>query len=207
MAAMVESIRVGSWQGRSAVTARGEVGPEMLAAAIRGDRPAFVAILHHYDRVLRLVAWQVLGDRDLMDDVLQEVALKAWRGLPGFRGEAALGTWLSRLTYNASVDLLRRLRPDELAWTAVQLPDEHDAPTTADPAESVAEIAALRAAFAALPAEQRVTVMLIDREGYDYRTVADLLDVRPGTVASRLNRAHAALRSALVAPSMKETPS
>ena len=170
----------------------------LLAAALRGDQRAFVDLLRRHDRMLRLVAWQVLGDRDLMDDALQEVALKAWRGLPGFRGEAALGTWLSRLAYNAGIDMLRRRRRElpleepvgrDSLWAG---PADH-----ADPADLVGDREALRAAFIALPVDQRLTVLLVDREGCDYETVAGILGVRPGTVASRLSRARSALRAAL----------
>ncbi len=206
MLAVVESIAVARRRGRGPVRANtascGEVEPNLMAAAMSGDRAAFVSMLAHYDRLLRLVAWQVLGDRDLMDDALQEVALKAWRSLSGFRGEAQLGTWLGRLAYNASVDLLRR-RPAEMALEAAAasaLPLWADSSSGADPAETIASQAALRAAFSSLTVEQRLTVMLVDREGYDYETVAAVLGVRPGTIASRLHRAHAGLRAALGTP-------
>jgi len=206
MLAMVESAPVGDTRREAQVESRGAlrtaVDPAVLAAARSGDRRAFVTVLRHHDRLLRLVAWQVLGDRDLMDDVLQEVALKAWLALPGFRGEAAVGTWLSRLAFNAAVDLLRRRPRDQPVDTSTgsQTPVWADHASGADPADHVGGGASLRAAFAALPAGQRLTVMLIDREGYDYDTVAGILGVRPGTVASRLNRARVALRAALTPP-------
>lgn len=170
----------------------------LLAAARSGDPAAFVDLLRRHDRLLRLVAWQVLGDRDLMDDALQEAAMKAWQSLPGFRGEAGVSTWLARLAYHAAIDLLRRrhgeqpVTADEAAVLLWVHPERG-----ADPSGPVGEQDALRAAFATLPPDQRVTVMLVDHEGYDYETVARVLGVRPGTVASRLNRARAALRAAL----------
>ncbi len=203
MPAMVGSIAVARITDGRPVAAdsasRGDTVARLLVAAIDGDRTAFVAVLAHYDRLLRLIAWQVLRNRDLMDDALQEVALKAWRALPGYRGEAQLGSWLGRLAYNASVDLLRRRpaeRPLDMANAAVT-PLWADPSSGADPAEAIGVESLLREAFAALPAEQRLTVMLVDREGFDYETAAGVLGVRPGTVASRLNRARRALRAAL----------
>ena len=74
-------------------------------------------------------------------------------------------------------------------------------PTIAgDPADHVAARAELRAAFSRLPAELRLTVMLVDREGYDYVSTAAILGVPIGTVASRVSRARLALQSALDAP-------
>lgn len=184
-------------------------GHEVLAAARCGDRAAFLRLLHDHDRLLRVVAWQVLGDRDLMDDALQEVAVRAWRGLRGYRGDATVATWLGRLAYNTAVDLLRRERRRDAATpiegVALEADLEHGASVplwarpdeAADPADGVAERARLHGAFALLSAEQRLTVLLIDREGYDYAAVAAVLGVRPGTVASRLSRAHAVLRDAL----------
>ena len=64
-----------------------EIEPDVLAAALRGDDEAFVSVMRHYDRRLRLVAYHVVGNRQLMDDVLQEVTLRAYRSLSGFRGD------------------------------------------------------------------------------------------------------------------------
>ena len=190
-------------------------GHEVLAAARGGDRSAFLQLLRDHDRLLRVVAWQVLGDRDLMDDALQEVAVKAWRGLRGYRGDATVATWLGRLAYNAAVDLARRERRREAAMpldavgspTAAAPAADADrgalvplwsrTDEAADPADAVGERARLRDAFSLLSAEQRLTVLLVDREGYDYAAVAAVLGVRAGTVASRLSRAHAVLREAL----------
>jgi RNA polymerase sigma-70 factor (ECF subfamily) len=129
-----------------------------------------------------------------MDDVLQEVYIKAFLALPGFRGRSSLGTWLYRITYTTCIDALRRQRrlsavPDELAL------DARDA--APDPGDELAERERLSAALGALPPEQRVAVLLVDREGFDYRTVAEILDVPFGTAASRVSAARHALRRAL----------
>ena len=151
-----------------------EIEPEILAAAVRGDDEAFVSVMRHYDRRLRIVAYHVVGNRQLMDDVLQEVTLRAYRSLSRFRGDSSLGTWLCRITYRASCDALARadrlypMPPDEL-------PEPRDAEP--DPAEALAMRAALTDALAALPPEQRLAVLLVDREGYDYATTAEILGV------------------------------
>ena len=83
-----------------------EVDPDVLAAAVSGDDEAFIRVMRHYDRRLRIVAFHVLGSRQLMDDVLQEVTLRVYRSLPRFRGESSLGTWLCRITYRACCDAI-----------------------------------------------------------------------------------------------------
>lgn len=169
----------------------------MLARAQGGDGEAFAALVRHYDAGLRALAFHLLGDRELMDDALQETYLKAFRALPGFRGESALGTWLYRITYNVCLDELRRrghrerllpLPTGEAAEARATLPDA---------GERVARATALRAALMELPGDERATVWLVDGEGYDYRAAAEVLGVPEGTVASRLSRARASLREAL----------
>ena len=173
-----------------------EIEPGILAAAVRGDDEAFVSVMRHYDRRLRIVAYHVVGGRQLMDDVLQEVTLRAYRSLRSFRGDSSLGTWLCRITYRASCDAIERadrlypLPPDEL-------PEPRDCEP--DLAETLATRAALADAFAALPPEQRLAVLLVDREGYDYATTAEILGVPPGTLASRLSAAREKLRRCLSA--------
>jgi RNA polymerase sigma-70 factor (ECF subfamily) len=169
----------------------GEVDPAVLAAAQRGDREAFIGVLRHYERRLRGIAFHHLQDQQLMEDVLQEVAIRAYRGLPAFRRESSVGTWLCRLTYNTCVDVHRRRRPDEpIAPQSVALVPGADS----DPADAIAERDLVMQALAGLTPEQRLAVLLVDREGFDYASAAEILGVPVGTLASRLNRARAQLR-------------
>ena len=152
----------------------------------------FERLVRDHDLELRRLAYRLLGDRDRMDDVLQEAYLKAYRALPRFRGEAAVGTWLYRIVYNACVDAGRRSR-DVVALDSVrELADP--APT---PFEATFERRRLAAALGALSAEDRAAVLLVDAQGFDYGAAAEVLGVPPGTIGSRLNRARRILRRAL----------
>jgi RNA polymerase sigma-70 factor (ECF subfamily) len=171
-----------------------EIDAAVLAAAQRGDREAFISVLRHYERRLRVIAFHHLQDRQLMEDVLQEVAVRDYRALPAFRWEAAVGTWLCRLAYNTCVDVHRRRRPEEpIAPHSVALV----AGAGCDPADAVAERDLVIQALAGLTPEQRLAVLLVDREGFDYAGAAEILGVPVGTLASRLNRARAQLRARL----------
>ena len=150
--------------------------------------------MRHYDRRLRIVAYHTLGDRQLMDDVLQEVTIRVYRSLARFRGDSSLGTWLCRITYRACCDAMARA--DRTRTVPLDgLPEPPD--PAPDPAEALAAKEALAEAFAALTPQQRLAVLLVDREGYDYVTTATILDVPMGTLASRLNAARAMLRRCL----------
>ena len=181
--------------------ATGEIEDEVVAAARRGDARAFEAVLRHYDRRLRVVADRLLGDRELMDDALQEVAIRTLRGLPSFRGEAPLGAWMCRIATTTCLDMLRRRRPED-ATAPDELLERPD--TAADPADGLDARQSLGRALAGLPPEQRLAVLLIDQFGYDFRAAADALGVPVGTVASRVAAARSRLRAALTAEAREE---
>jgi RNA polymerase sigma-70 factor (ECF subfamily) len=187
------------WQGVLRAVAIPQAGAEVdelvLARARQGDQDAFASVVGHYDHRLRALAFRLLGDRDRMDDVLQEAYVKAFRALPRFKGASALGTWLYRITYNACLDDLRR-RPAVASVTY----DPARAARIADPRPGPADVVErddLAAALDRLPTDQRAAVMLVDAYGLDYADAAEVLGVRAGTIGSRLNRAHASLRTAL----------
>jgi RNA polymerase sigma-70 factor (ECF subfamily) len=172
-----------------------DVAIAIVDRARRGEVRAFGPIVDHYDRRLRALAYRLVGDRDLMDDVLQEVYVKAFRALPGFKGDASIGTWLFRITYNTCLDQLRR---DRNVVPLFGDPGQYDRPSPAlGPDDTAVARHDLAAALATLKPDQRAAVLLVDAFGYDYSEAGSVLGVPAGTVASRLNRARAALRLVL----------
>lgn len=164
-----------------------------------GDRAAFTALVRRHDHRLRGLAYRLLaGDRHRMDDAMQEAYLNAYRALGRFRSDADASTWLYRIVYNACVDELRRgnRRPEPVDPAGHEGPTARSGPAT----QAAAADAALRG-LRALPDDQRVTVVLVDGEGFDNVAAAEILGVAPGTVASRLSRARAAMRAVLHDPS------
>jgi RNA polymerase sigma-70 factor, ECF subfamily len=167
-----------------------DIGAPVIERARNGDQDAFAAVIRQCDPGLRALAYRLLADCDLMDDVLQETYVNAFRALPRFRGESRLGTWFYRIAY-ACLDELRRSRRTK------ELPLEAEVPRRAgDPGDVAARSRDLAEALAALPSEERAAVLLVDAQGFDYRESARILGIREGTAASRLNRARASLRIA-----------
>ena len=165
-----------------------------VARARAGDAEAFAALIERNDRSLRALAFRLLGDRDRMDDVLQDAYVKAYRALPGFGGRASVGTWLYRIAYNTCLDELRRsARLVDLPLGELGERRDHR-PGVAD---TVAHRRDLASALAALSPEDRAAVLLVDGRGFDYGEAGEVLGIPQGTVASRLNRARAQLRRAL----------
>ena len=156
----------------------------------RIDADGLVALIREHDLRHRRLAFRLLGDRDRMDDVLQDAYIRAFRALPRFRGGSAVGTWLYRIVYNACLDDLRR------SGSRKEVSLEEWRETRGRP-DDVDQRLDLDAALAALPIELRAVVLLVDADELSYEQAAEVLGIPPGTVASRLSRARDALRGAL----------
>jgi RNA polymerase sigma-70 factor, ECF subfamily len=179
-----------------------EKRPRADTAAGTWSRDDFAALVREQDHGLRMLAYRLLGDAELMDDVLQEAYLRAYKALPGFREEAAAATWLYRITYNVCMDHLRnRQRAGRHLGTpsSLELLSEEGFEPAAphDEFESLTERQDLERALDALPVDQRAAVLLVDALGYDYRAAAGILGVREGTLGSRLHQARSLLRRAI----------
>lgn len=176
------------------IRGRAELHPAVLAAARRGDAQAFTEVLRHHDRELRLLAFRLLGDQQQMEDALQDAAIRAYRALPRFRGRSSIGTWLHRIVYTTCIDHLRR-RPGLMESPSPAA--EEVADPDSDPLDRLVAWERLDAALGALPPNQRVALLLIDQEGYDYQTAGEIVGVPAGTVSSRVSTARATVRRLL----------
>jgi RNA polymerase sigma-70 factor (ECF subfamily) len=172
------------------------IDADVVCAAQRRDHHAFALIVAAYQERLNALVYHILQDRGATQDVVQDALLRAYRALPQFRGEATLGTWLYRIAYTAAMDHLRRQgrRPEVICEDPLP---RGAAATCDDSAENSGLRDAIARGLAALPVDQRLTLLLVDREDLTYREVAAIMDVSPGTVCSRLQRAREKLRSTL----------
>jgi RNA polymerase sigma-70 factor, ECF subfamily len=169
----------------------------LLAAHVAGEHEAFgVLARRHRDR-LWAVALRTTGDPEEAADALQDAFVNAFRRADGYRGEAAVTTWLHRVVVNACLDRLRR----RAVRAADPLPEAFDRTVTAqDPAEppdQAAERAERRdrvlAALCDVSPEQRAALVLVDMEGRTVEEAAQILGVPTGTVKSRCARGRARL--------------
>ena len=165
---------------------------ELVELARTGDRPAFDELLRRHDDRMRGLAFRLIADRHGMDAVLHEAYLTAYRGLPDFRTTSDFGRWLYRITYNCCIDEIRRRKHAPSSNNADADPAE-----ASEPGQAASTTEAVRQALADLSPGQRVTVVLVDGEGFDHHAAAEILGVAPGAVASRLYRARTKLRRSL----------
>ncbi len=179
----------------------------LLAAHRAGDARALGILLESYQDRLFAVCLRMLGDRDRARDLTQDAMVKIIQGLPRFDGRSKLSTWMIRVTMNACLSELRKLRLRRHAslQTTVGTGFEGEGstlestlasgePGTSAGVESGEDRADVSSALARITPEQRAILILRDMQGLDYATIADLLDIPAGTVKSRIFRARVALR-------------
>ena len=150
--------------------------------AVLGDRRAFDELVRRYQSpVRRFFLNQTLGDSQLSDDLAQDTFIKAYTHIKSFRGLASFQTWLMRIAYNVFYDYTRKR---QLALSDWQLAESQQ--PTADSRQPVSMD--IHAALALLKPDERtcITLQLID--GYDIKTVAEITDMKEGTVKSHLSR-------------------
>jgi RNA polymerase sigma-70 factor (ECF subfamily) len=145
----------------------------------------------HYPYVVRLAA-SLIGDVESAKDVAQDVFVAVFRGLPKFRGESSLKTWIYQITLRTAGrhSVKRKKQP------ATGLDLDFDARHGGESADSAATLAELVAALASLPLEARTVLALVAIEGLSHEAAAEVLGVPVGTVWSRL---HAARRKLVLA--------
>lgn len=166
---------------------------ELLAGCRAGDAAAQRALFdRHRDRVYTIALHYLKGDEAGALDVTQDVFVRVFRTLGTFRGDARIGTWLYRIVVNACLDELRRRR--RVLYFGDVPPALHPAVPALEPEGLDADVAA---ALAALTPKLRMVVLLRHFEDLSYDEMAAALHCSPGTVASRLSRAHALLAQAL----------
>jgi RNA polymerase sigma-70 factor (ECF subfamily) len=157
-----------------------------------GDDVAFGELVERYKHLVYGMVWRLTSDRSQADDLAQEVFLKVYRGLPYFRGEARLSTWIFRIVSNVCSEARSR-RPAEM-------PDARSArePGGSDGAFADLELRdRLDKALAQLPEQYRLLIAAHYLDGVQYDVLAETLDIPIGTVKTHLYRAKRRLRELL----------
>ena len=177
---------------------------DLAVRARGGDHDAFSALVDGSIGRLYAVACLILRDRDRAHDAVQEAMIAAWRDIRGLRDPERVDAWFRRLVVRACYRQARR----EQRRAVVELRVVSQLPQTAPgPELSVVDRDQLERGFERLAPDQRAVLVLYHYLGLPLADVAETLDIPTGTVKSRLNRAHAAMRAALAAddrPSLAE---
>jgi RNA polymerase sigma-70 factor, ECF subfamily len=180
---------------------------ELVQLARQGEAAAFRAIMQRSNRRLYRIARAVMNDDSEAEDVVQESYVRGLTALASFRGDSSLTTWLSRIVLNEAMGRLRRRRPtvdvDALEDRQARQGDIIPFPLTSrepDPERAIAQRqikALLESAIDELPDSFRTVLMARAVEGMSIEETAELFDLKPETVKTRLHRARQLLRDAL----------
>ena len=165
---------------------------ELVQAARRGDKRAFVEIVARHQAMVCGVALGILGDFAASEDAAQEAFLTAWRKFHDLREPERLRPWLAQIARNAALGHLRRTRGHDALEEALALAD--DSPTPDETAANEEEAALVRESLAKLPETYRLPLILFYREGQSVRAVADALSITEDAVKQRLARGREMLR-------------
>ena len=180
---------------------------ERVRRAAQGDEQAFEELVIEHQKNVYNLCWRMSGNPDDALDLSQEAFLRAWRCLDQYQFDAAFSTWLYRLTNNVCIDFLRRRRRQQHESLTVAEDDptgrEYAIPDPAPLPEEQAEFRetsrALQTAMQALPAEYREVLQLRVIDDRSYEQIAQILDIKIGTVKSRIARARLQLKKILEA--------
>jgi RNA polymerase sigma-70 factor (ECF subfamily) len=175
---------------------------DLVERAAAGSREAFDELVRRHQVAIVSLARALTGGQADAEDIAQEVFLRAWRSLKGFRGDSAFRTWLHKValnvihTHRGRVGRARRLFP----FLRLESPGDDPIETAPDPGDIESSMVlrdAIDKALASLPDELRVAVTLRDIQGLDYREIASILDLPIGTVESRIFRGRQRLKPML----------
>jgi RNA polymerase sigma-70 factor (ECF subfamily) len=165
-----------------------------------GDAHALEALYERFGGPILSFLMARLEDRQLAEEILQDVMLAAWNNAASFRGESKVFTWLLVIARNRAMNAQRSLRTH--APPTLSLDDEFDVSSgdsgLFETLEQHAVSAVVRAAIRTLPAQYREILVLVFYNQLNGAEVAEVLGINIGTVKSRLHRAKESLRRALV---------
>ena len=172
------------------------------------DDAAYDELVRGYNASIFHVAYRMLGDSADASDVVQEIFLKVFRNINGFKGESSLKTWIFRIAFSEILNRLRwwkrRYRHATVSLDEDQNGNGHgyrlsDAtPGPEQILQSKEQEQAIQQALKKLSSDHRSIIILRDIEGFSYGEIAAVLGVSIGTVKSRLARARADLKKSLM---------
>jgi RNA polymerase sigma-70 factor (ECF subfamily) len=183
-----------------------EVDQQLVERAQRGEKRAFELLVLKYQRKLGRLLSRFVRDPAEVEDVTQEAFIKAYRALPGFRGESAFYTWLYRIGINTAKNYLvalGRRAPTTTGFDNEEAEGFEDADQLRDANTPESEMegreiaATVNRAMDALPKDLRTAITLREIEGLSYEEIASVMNCPVGTVRSRIFRARDAIAAEL----------
>jgi RNA polymerase sigma-70 factor (ECF subfamily) len=167
---------------------------QLVNSCLKGDRQSFRLLYRRHQHRVRQILYQ-LCDPITLDDLVQEVFLRAWKGLPKFRQSSQFSTWLYRIAWNVSADRRQTLAQDRsrLQTISDSIATEHEDPDILQ----LHYQDLVRKGLSGLSEEHRAVLVLHDLEELPQKEIAEILEIPVGTVKSRLFHARSGMRKFL----------
>jgi RNA polymerase sigma-70 factor (ECF subfamily) len=176
---------------------------ELVARSQTGDHESFNQLVTRWERPIYALAYRVIGREEDARDVVQETFLRAFRALPGFKGQAKFSSWLYRIALNLCRDWIRRQKRTPVV-AAPEGVDIVELAADQGPVESIEDLVARKRlsaivadAMRDLPDEQRTAIILKEYHGLTFQEIADLQGCPLSTVKTRLYQGLSVLRRQL----------
>lgn len=173
----------------------------LFKLVLKADRQAFSTFYDRYANLVYSIAYNILGDQPLAEEIVQDVFLKIWKNLERYDpSRAKLNTWLSTITRYRAIDVLRKqsVRTKHASWVTADNPHRQDSPDLEERVDQRLMKNRVRQAMSQLPEEQHEALALAYFRGMTQREIADALDQPLGTVKTRIRLAMQKLRGLLV---------
>jgi RNA polymerase sigma-70 factor (ECF subfamily) len=176
---------------------------ELVAKSRSGDTESFNQLVRRWERPIFALAYRTLGREEDARDVTQETFLRAFRALPGFKGDAKFSSWLYRIALNLCRDWMRKERrtpvvamPEGVELEQI-MAERYDAVSVEDLAARAELSRGVAAAMEKLPVEQRTSIILKEYHGLTFQEIADLMHCPLSTVKTRVYQGLTSLRKDL----------
>lgn len=170
---------------------------QLIQAFGAGDHTAFKELVRRYEHQVAATVIGMLGPGPEAEDVGQDVFIRFYQTLDRFRGESALGTYLTRIAINLSLNALKRRKRRRLRFRDKPVEEKPDLAAPDDGKLDLLDREIVQKAVRALDPPFRSVIVLRLMEGYSTRETADILKIPEGTVLSRLARAQKKLKTIL----------
>lgn len=180
---------------------------ELIQKCKEGDIDSFELLIESYQQRVYNIALRMLGNKEDASDIAQEVFIKIYKSIAGFKEEASLSTWIYRIATNVCLDELRKRKKTKVisidstiqledSEVSMQMPDERPQPDELLTQKELKQ--EVQKAINDLKEEHKTVIILRDINGYSYEEIAKILDCTLGTVKSRINRARNTLKNILI---------
>ena len=185
----------------------------LIQKSQQGDMDAFEQLVLLYEKKVYTIAYKYMGNHEDASDMAQEALIKAYQSIGSFRGEAAFGTWLGRITANKCLDVLRKRQrvqvtslDDEVELEEGSVKKELASEATTPEEHTVQQetVQYVQDMIGQMREEYRIVLVLRELEGHSYEEIASMLSCSLGTVKSRISRARNYLKEQILADKKME---